>query len=90
MNVRWKIRGYEGLTMTFEIEAIMSETRVKDTLRLLAARYLTEREVIEARSNGTSDTRLDVRLDRGGNVPSLSIGDDFWFTAIRAPKRQKT
>ena len=86
MNRTWIITGYDTTEITFAAEAVMSDARVKDALRLLAGRHLSEREIVEATQNGSTSTLLEVRLDRGGLANGYSCGEDRHYTAVPKAK----
>lgn len=61
----WRVRGYDGIKVIFSLdvpEDTLSRERVVELLRLLAARHLTDREIVSAvlEANGLLELQADV------------------------------
>jgi hypothetical protein len=82
MTLRWKFTTYDSHEKIAEDEATMSEEQARETVRLLAARHLTEREIVEEMARGGRNL-LDVRRDEGAKSYSLTCGNNPHCTARR-------
>jgi hypothetical protein len=80
---RWQIRGFEGGCETgLDEVASGSERQIRTLLQRLAARHLTDREIIDAVE---SDAHFNINSDkRPGEPTQLSTtGTDHHYTATR-------
>lgn len=69
--------GYDGVQQTFEAKAEMTKGRAQETVRTLAARHLTDQEIVDAMAG--KNNLLEVRHD--GPIGSYSCGENPWYTA---------
>ena len=81
----WKITGYEGLDEIFSRSIPdMTETEVEVILQRLAARHLSEVEVISAslrKGMKGRSTLLEITRTGGRNFGLMTTGTDFHYTA---------
>jgi hypothetical protein len=74
----WKITGYDKLTRLFErrVSSALCEREIKQMLSRLAARELTDDEIVSASlRKGMKGRRTDLDV-----VKSATPGEGFWTT----------
>lgn len=82
-----KIEGYDSLEKFFEVvvpKSLIPNKDIVPILQRLASKHLTEREIVSSslrryRDNGRT-TFLDAMISQGGR-PSISVGENPWYTA---------
>jgi hypothetical protein len=83
----WKIRGFDAATLTFEAsipEGSLSEKEVVTMLQRLAARHLTDGEVVSGSlRHGMAGYRHDFEIERasGGAFCLTTNGSGAHYTA---------
>ena len=83
----WKIRGFDGDRLTFEREiplGSLSELEMETLLQRLAARHLTDGEVVGASlRRGSAGYRYDFEIARntGGLFALMTPGSGMHYTA---------
>ena len=82
-NRVWKIRGFDGMALTFERsipEGSLSEAEVKVMLQRLVARHLTDGEVVGGSlRQGTAGYRHDFEILRARG--EMTNGSGMHYTA---------
>ena len=95
MNNRyWRIRGYDGFNIIFEMKVELgqfSDRQIQDLLRALAAKEgLSYREIVGAyakRRTKIANDLLEVRKD--ANSPVYTCGSDPYFTVSLVDEKGK-
>lgn len=83
----WKIRGYQGLALTFELEIpenSLSEAEVENLLQRLQSRHLSDVEVVSSslrRSASDYQSHLEVGRNRGRPFGLMTSGSDNHYIA---------
>jgi hypothetical protein len=88
MRRHWKITGYDGAEPVFEQslpEGSLSAPEMETLLQRLAARHLTEGEVVAAslRKNSAGYRRdLEISQNHGGQYCLMTSGSGTHYTAV--------
>ena len=82
---RWRIDGFQGDRQTLPSRHVLAgENEVRELLRRLAARHLTDDEVIEAMFGSRKD--FEITMNTGGQEYGLmTTGTDYFYTASVEP-----
>ena len=83
----WQIRGFDGANQIFEGEmpGQMTESEISTTLQRLAARHLSEAEIVSASLRKRAPSYVPL-LERIGRGSPICYGQNPYFTADRREK----
>ncbi len=78
----WRIQKFESFAEQdhWDLPGNLSPQEVTEILRRLAARYLTEEEVISSSLRASHKSKTDL-LERVGSGPDIHIGDNPFYLA---------
>jgi len=78
---KWLIEAFQGGHPTFSLEVAGHENRVTRLLERLAARHLTDNEIIDATFGSRKD--LEIQRDKRLGVPTMlmTTGTDHHYVA---------